>query len=111
MENRITVGHVLKPQGIRGEVKIKPCLDDGAMLLDLETVYVGGKPMRILGGRADSEAVYVSLKGVADRNAAETLRGAAVEADREDLPLEEGRHREDHRVSPRYAGAVQGCRR
>lgn len=92
MDDRITVGHVLKPQGIRGEIKIKPCLDDGAMLLDLEQIYLNGKPMRILGGRADAEAVYLALRGVADRNAAELLRGAVVEADRDDLPLDEGRY-------------------
>ena len=26
MDDRITVGHVLKPQGIRGEIKIKPAI-------------------------------------------------------------------------------------
>jgi len=92
MDDRITVGHVLKPQGIRGEIKIKPCLDDGAILLDLQQIYLNGKPMRILGGRADEDAVYLALRGVADRNAAELLRGAVVEVDRDDLPLEEGRY-------------------
>lgn len=92
MEERITVGQILKPQGIRGEVKIKPLADDPRAVAALGEVFVDGEPVRVLGGRADREAVYLALRGVADRDAAERLRGKTVEARRSDLPLEEGRY-------------------
>lgn len=92
MSERVTAGLILKPQGIRGEVKIKPYLDDPAELAALKEIYISGAPVRVLGGRADADAVYLALSGVADRNAAETLRGKTVEVRRDQIALEEGRY-------------------
>ena len=93
MQNQLTVATVLKPQGIRGEVKLKVFLDNGADILAVKRLYIGGNQYEVLGGRAQGEFAYLSLKGVADRNAAELLRGLDVVADREDLPeLPENRH-------------------
>lgn len=93
MLKKIVIGEVLKPQGIRGEVKIKPLLDDVADLKGIRTVAIGGAEYKVLSARADVQAAYLMLAGVADRNAAELLRGKEVLADRADLPaLEEGRY-------------------
>lgn len=102
MVDRLTVATVLKPQGIRGEVKLKVFLDSGADILPVKTLYIGGQPYEAMGGRAQGEFAYISLKGVADRNAAETLRGKEVVAMRSDLPEPpEGRH---------YIADLIGCR-
>ena len=93
MKNQLTVATVLKPQGIRGEIKLKVFLDDGADILPVKRLYIGGTPYEVMGGRAQGEFAYISLKGVADRNAAELLRGLEVVADRDELPeLPENRH-------------------
>ncbi len=98
---RLPVATVLKPQGVRGEVKLKVYLDNGGDILSVAKLYIGGKEYEVMGGRAFGEFAYLSLRGIADRNAAELLRGQEVEADRADLPpLPEGRH---------YIADLLGC--
>jgi len=45
----------------------------------------------VVSVRTDGNFVYVRFSTVTDRNAAEGLRGLGVFADKEQLPLEEGR--------------------
>ena len=93
MPETIVIGEILKPQGVRGEVKVKPLLDDAADMRHFKKVYIGGKEYKVLSCRADAQAAYLALSGVADRDAAELLRGKQVEALRADAPaLEEGRY-------------------
>lgn len=93
MLKKIVIGEVLKPQGIRGEVKIKPLLDDVSGFRSVKNVQIGGTEYKVLSARADAQAAYLALSGVADRNAAELLRGKEILADRAELPaLEEGRY-------------------
>ena len=91
MQDKIVIGEVLKPQGIRGEVKVKPLVDDVSDLKTVKRVFIGDAEYKVLSARADAQAAYLALSGVADRNAAELLRGKEVLADRADLP-EEGRY-------------------
>lgn len=90
---RLTIGEVLKPQGIRGELKIKTFTDFPEDVKAFGTVYIDEKPYKILSFRAgEGGFAYLGLRGVPDRNAAELLRGRKIEGDREDAPeLEEGR--------------------
>ena len=93
MPETIVIGEILKPQGVRGEVKVKPLLDDAANMRHFKKVYIGGKEYKVLSCRADAQAAYLALSGVADRDAAELLRGKQIEALRADAPaLEEGRY-------------------
>ncbi|MBO7187021.1 MAG: 16S rRNA processing protein RimM [Clostridia bacterium] len=75
MENLIKIGEITKPQGIRGEVKIKAYVDDENRFYDLDEVYVGDTLYRVLFVRVNGAEVFLTLKGVADRNSAELLRG------------------------------------
>ena len=70
MFKKIVIGEVLKPQGIRGEVKIKPLIDDVSDLKSVKKVFIGDTEYKILSARADSQAAYLALSGVADRDAA-----------------------------------------
>lgn len=78
----ITIGQITKPQGVRGEVKVKPLTDDPSRFYMLKTVSVGGKTLKIDGVRCSNGDVYIRFGGIADRNAAEALRGAYIEIDR-----------------------------
>ncbi len=88
------IGEVLKPQGIRGELKIKTYTDTPEDVKSFGTVYIDGKSYKILSFRADGKgAAYLGLRGIPDRNAAELFRGKKIEGEREDAPeLEEGRY-------------------
>lgn len=77
----IVVGEVLKPQGIKGELKVRPFTDDSARFRKLRTVYFGDVPYKINSCRIDG-FVYIKLDGVDTRNAAENFVGKEVKIDR-----------------------------
>ena len=91
---RLVIGEVLKPQGIRGEIKVKAFTDTPEDIKGFKTVYIDAVPYKILSFRTDgSGAAYLGLRGIPDRNAAELLRGKKLEGEREDAPaLEEGQY-------------------
>lgn len=82
----MTVATVLKPQGIRGEIKVKILCDGVEVIKDLKRAVVGGAEYAVLNVRGSGEYAYLALKGVFDRNGAELLRGKDVSAYRSELP-------------------------
>lgn len=86
MDEKLTIASVLKPQGIRGEVKVKSYMDDAEQLSAFKSVFIGGVPYTVMAVRHSGEFAYLSLRGIADRNAAETLRGKDVEVLRSECP-------------------------
>ena len=92
MEEKLNVAAVLKPQGIRGEIKIKVFLDDCEDFKSFKRIFIGGAEYSVLSVRTQGDFAFVALKGIADRNAAELLRGKDIEVLRSDCPpLPEGR--------------------
>lgn len=92
MTDEVNVGEIVKPQGIRGEVKVRAG-GFSERLAQLQSVRLktrgGERAYRVLGGRAGGGFAYLRLEGVADRDAAEALRGAGVFVAREDAALGE----------------------
>ena len=88
----LTVGEVVKAQGVRGEVKLMPATPDAGRFRSIKRLYLQAKgeeakPYGVLSARIGIQGeVYLALEGVADRNAAEALRGAVAM-----LPREEAR--------------------
>lgn len=74
----LSVGWVLKPQGIKGEIKVKPLTDDITRFDDLDEVYLKhGQdyfPVKIIDRKYRKDFVYLILEGYSDRNQAEKLR-------------------------------------
>ena len=90
---RVTLAAVAGAQGVKGELRLKLFSDSVESLSRHDTLYVGGIAMRLLGVREGGKAAVARFEGVADRGAAEALRGQLVEVDREALPpLEEGEY-------------------
>jgi len=94
----LMIGEVLKPQGVRGEVKVRPDTDDPARFLALQTVFIkqGEQfvPCAITGAQARADGfVYCTLDHAADRDAAEKQRGWMLYVDRAHaVELEEGQY-------------------
>ena len=87
----LVVGVVLKPQGIRGEIKIKPFTDAPETFKQFKKIFLDGEEYRVISVRTGEGAVYLGLRGVPDRNAAELLRGKEAAILREEAPaLPEG---------------------
>ena len=82
----LMIGEITKPQGVRGEVKVRPCTCDIERFNGLETVYIekGGEyvPLRVAVNRLADDAVFLNVEGVSDRDAAEKLRGTPLYIDR-----------------------------
>lgn len=92
--SRLIIAEVLKPQGIRGEIKVKTFTDAPENVKAFKTVYIDGNPYKILSFRVGNDgAAYLGLRGIPDRNAAELLRGKTIEGERDDGPiLDEGQY-------------------
>jgi 16S rRNA processing protein RimM len=92
-ERRIALAAVAGAQGVKGEVRLKLFGDGVESLSRHEKLYVGGAERRLVSVRDGGKAAVARFEGVADRGAAEALRGSLVEIDREALPpLEEGEY-------------------
>ena len=95
MKEFLKIGQILKPQGIKGEVKLKPFVDELDRFHDLETVYLKKRgsyeELQVESARTYKQFAYLKLKGIEDRNTSETLRNLSVYVDRDHAaPLPEG---------------------
>lgn len=87
MEDWLTVAKIVKPQGIRGEVKVITLTDYPEDIQAFGKVYIDGNCHKVLRVRPMAgDAAIVALSGIADRNAAELLRGKELKVAREDAP-------------------------
>ena len=82
----LMIGEITKPQGVRGEVKVRPWTCDPDRFDGLETVYIKKgevyTPLNITVNRLSPDAVFMNVEGVTDRDAAEKLRGTKLYIDR-----------------------------
>lgn len=102
MADKLTVATILKPQGIRGEIKVKVLCDGADDLADIKRVFIDGVEYSVMGLRGQGEVAFIALKGVFDRNAAELLRGKDIQVYKSEMPaLPEGRY---------YIADLTGCK-
>ncbi len=78
----ITIGEIVKAQGVKGEVKIKPLTDDINRFKKLKQVIIRGLSYDIKSLRISGGIVFLLLGGVDNRNKAESLVGYEVQIDR-----------------------------
>ena len=88
----LAVGVIVRPHGVRGEVKIQPLTDTPADWLSIRTVEWTARDgstvsRRVKQNRVQGEQVIVTIEGVYDRNAAELLRGTTLSVRREEAPV------------------------
>jgi 16S rRNA processing protein RimM len=85
--SRILIGKVTAAHGLKGEVKLKCFATDPAKLAAYPGLtFADGRGARISGARISGDFVIASFAGVADRTAAEGLRGVEIFVDRAALP-------------------------
>lgn len=87
LDTHLIIGEVLKPQGVRGEVKVRPITCDPGRFADTDFVFLKRKDQferrNVRVTRIADDAIYLFFEGVDDRNAAELLRGEMLYIDRE----------------------------
>jgi 16S rRNA processing protein RimM len=93
----LAIGQVVRPFGLRGELRVELLTEYPDQLARLRTVYLGpqSEPWVVESVRLHKEAALFKLVGCDDRNAAEELRGQVLQIARGDaVPLEEGEYYE-----------------
>ena len=84
--SHLVIGEITKPQGVRGELKLRPITCDFSRFEGLDLAYLkrgdAYEPIRLTVNRIQPDAVYLNVEGVVDRNAAERLRGELLYIDR-----------------------------
>lgn len=76
-----TIGKIVAPFGLKGEVKVWPLTDVPDRFTNLDVIYLGPEYTRytITGVRPyKGEMVLLKLRGINDPNAAETLRSRDI---------------------------------
>jgi 16S rRNA processing protein RimM len=86
--SRVVLGVITGPHGIRGEVKLKSFTADPKDITAYGPVGLGdtGRNVRIRSLKPQGPLFIAALEGVADRNAAEALKGVELHVPRSALP-------------------------
>lgn len=88
-DDLVQVGYISGAYGLNGWVRIKPYSDDADALLSARTWWLD-KPdfhdVEMMQSKVHSGDVVAQLMGVAGRDAAEALKGAAVQISRSHFP-------------------------
>lgn len=76
----LPIGQILKPHGIKGEMKVRPMTDDPERYFALKSIFLKEGEQyaarRVTGVRVQGGSAYVAIEGVSNRNAAEKMRDA-----------------------------------
>lgn len=93
MKSELTIGKVLKPRGLKGELKFETYSSDPARFCDLKKLSIDKTEYAVLRISIEGNVAYCVLDGVDSVEKAESLRGKLVRCNRDDLPaLDEGEH-------------------
>lgn len=91
MKSELTIGKVLKPHGLKGDVKIETFSSNPARFSSLKKLKLDGVEFEVRRLTLDGAFGTLGLKGVDDMDSAERLRGKMISVSRADLPrLEAG---------------------
>ncbi len=83
---KLLVATVLKPHGIKGEMKIKFFADDFSSIAKIKTFYIDNKEYSVTSLKYDGQDfAFLHLLGVEDRDVAESLRNASLFADKSSI--------------------------
>ncbi|MBI1891488.1 MAG: ribosome maturation factor RimM [Burkholderiales bacterium] len=88
-DDLVLVGHITGAYGIHGWVRIKPYATDAGALLYAKTWWLDKPELRdvaVMQAKDHSGDTVAQLMGVADRNAAEALKGTTVQIARSRFP-------------------------
>ncbi len=92
----MTVGTVVAPHGVSGEVRVLPATDFPERFRERRRLYLDGPAPRwerVEGARFHGKLVILKLAGCNDRDAAEALRGYRVQVAAGEIPpLPEGEY-------------------
>ena len=88
----ITIGRILKPQGLKGEIKVEPITDDMTQYFSLKKIYIEGKEYTIKQARERQGFVYLFLVGIDNCEQVELLRNKFIDRERQEETNSKGEY-------------------
>ncbi|MBQ9514399.1 MAG: 16S rRNA processing protein RimM [Clostridia bacterium] len=85
MKDFLELGKIVKPQGVKGEVKVAVSGDAFSRIKNVKSVFIDNKEYGVIGKKSVDNSVILSLFGVSDRDSAEFLRGKYVFVKKDEL--------------------------
>jgi 16S rRNA processing protein RimM len=93
MKSELTIAKIVKPRGLKGEVKTETYSDDPKRFSVLKKVRIDADFYSVQSISVSDGFAYFKLEGVESVEQAEALRGKYIIAKRDDLPsLPDGRY-------------------
>jgi 16S rRNA processing protein RimM len=91
LPDAVTVGRVLRPHGVRGAVVVEVLSDVAERFAPGSVLWAGdlgqgGRSLTVAASRSHRTGVVALFAGIADREAAEALRGAWLSVPRSEVP-------------------------
>jgi len=87
MQEYLLIGEITKPQGVQGELKLRPITCDPWRFEDMDYAFIkegeAYRKVAIRVRKVNEDAVYLRMEGVETRNDAEEVRGTLLYIDRE----------------------------
>ena len=96
----LTIGEIIRPHGVRGELRMRIITDYPEHLHEIENIYLSNSsktknivPKKLVKVRFHKDYALLTLKDCKDRSDADKLRNQLVMIAREDaVPLEDGEY-------------------
>ena len=92
--NKVVLGQIVAPHGVRGDLRIMPLTSNVKLFTDMDYLLLpDDRRLQIVKARPHKNIILVTVKEITSVEAAEALRGQKVSVYREDMPeLPEGRY-------------------
>ena len=85
-QNRVAVGEINSPWGIKGHVKVTPLTSKPERLQPKQQVFVGDLALTITDAKIVGKIPVVQFSSFTTRNSVESLKGSLIEILEKDLP-------------------------
>jgi 16S rRNA processing protein RimM len=93
--DRLTIGRIVSPHGVRGEVRMYIYSHFPERIPELPYIFIGDeqKPRKVLRARLKDNLAIIRIDGITSREMADEFRDQIVQVDLENAaPLEEGEY-------------------
>ena len=81
----ITIGVIVAPHGVRGDVRILPRTDFPERFTKMDVCYINGQPYHITSAKFHKQFILATFKELPDRTAVERLGKQEIKVPRQDL--------------------------
>ena len=87
MDNsKIIIGKIGAAHGVRGEFRVTPLTDFPDRFDNLKHVFIDSKNFEVESRRQNGKFIILKLKGIEDRDSAQSLNGKFLTVDRSEVP-------------------------